>query len=92
MARAGHGLPQVSPWAAIPDPSTPCGRATPQNDLTAVWGVAHPQGGRPAAVFYPFGHPTPYASASPDLIVGETRTQDSKLHSTGTPLEIQPIR
>jgi hypothetical protein len=23
--------------------------------------VVHPQGRRPAAVFYPFGHPTPYA-------------------------------
>jgi hypothetical protein len=30
---------------------------------TAVSGVARPQDGRPAAVFYPFGHPTPYAHA-----------------------------
>jgi hypothetical protein len=29
-----------------------------------VSGVARPQGGWPPAVFYPFGHPTPYASAS----------------------------
>jgi hypothetical protein len=28
----------------MPNPSTPCGRATPET-----------------AVFYPFGHPTPYA-------------------------------
>jgi hypothetical protein len=27
----------------------------------AVSGVASQQGGRPAAVLYPFGHPTPYA-------------------------------
>jgi hypothetical protein len=26
----------------------------------AVSGLSHPQGGRPAAVFFPFGHPTPY--------------------------------
>jgi hypothetical protein len=28
--------------------------------LMAISGVAHPQGGRPAAIFYLFGHPTPY--------------------------------
>jgi hypothetical protein len=27
----------------------------------AVSGVAHPQDGWPAAVFFPFGHPMPYA-------------------------------
>jgi hypothetical protein len=27
----------------------------------AVSGVVCPQGGQPAAVFYPFGHPMPYA-------------------------------
>jgi hypothetical protein len=39
----GHGLPKVS----LEYPST------------AISGVARPQGGWPAAVFYPFGHPTP---------------------------------
>jgi hypothetical protein len=29
--------------------------------LMAVSGVAHQQSEQPAAVFYPFGHPTPYA-------------------------------
>jgi hypothetical protein len=29
--------------------------------LTAVSGVAHSQGGRPAVVFYPLGRPTLYA-------------------------------
>jgi hypothetical protein len=28
----------------------------------AVSGVTHSQGGHPAAVFYLFGHPTPYVS------------------------------
>jgi hypothetical protein len=47
MARGGHGLPQVSPRAAVPDPSTHCGRATPEKFQ---------------AVFCPFGHTTPNAS------------------------------
>jgi hypothetical protein len=33
----------------------------PCNGLTAVSGVVCQQGGRSAAVFYPLGHPTPYA-------------------------------
>jgi hypothetical protein len=33
-ATGGHGLPIVSPGPAIPYPSTPCGRATPE---TALW-------------------------------------------------------
>jgi hypothetical protein len=35
---------------------TPVG-GPPINGLTAVSGVARPQNGRPAAFFYPFGHP-----------------------------------
>jgi len=34
----------------------------PQNPETAIFGVARLQGGRPVAVLYHFGHPTPYAS------------------------------
>jgi hypothetical protein len=41
----------------MPNPFTPCWWATPATSL----GVACPQGVRPAAVFYSFGHPTPYA-------------------------------
>jgi hypothetical protein len=33
MARGGHGLPKVSPGPAMPDPFTPCGRATPGGPL-----------------------------------------------------------
>jgi hypothetical protein len=40
----------------------PAGGTPLKRPRTAVSGVARPQGGRPAAVFYPFGHPTPYAS------------------------------
>jgi hypothetical protein len=52
MARGGYGLPKVSTGTAMPYPCTPCGRAIPETAL---------QGERPVAVFYPFGHPTPYA-------------------------------
>jgi hypothetical protein len=33
MARGGHGIPKVSPGPAMPDPSTPCGRATAEMAL-----------------------------------------------------------
>jgi hypothetical protein len=53
LARGDHGLPQVLLGPAMPNPSTPCRRATSE---TAV-GLARPQGGWPAAVFYPLGRP-----------------------------------
>jgi hypothetical protein len=56
-ARGIHGLPKVLCSAAMPNPFMPCGRATP---LTAIWGVARPQGGQAAAVFFPLGYPTSY--------------------------------
>jgi hypothetical protein len=34
MARGSHGLPKVSLGPAMPYPSTPCGRTTPE---TALW-------------------------------------------------------
>jgi hypothetical protein len=60
IARGVLALPKVSPQSAMPYPSKPCGRATPEI-LTAISGMARPQSGRPEAVFYPFGHPTLYA-------------------------------
>jgi hypothetical protein len=36
----------------------------PPDGLTAVWGVARPQGGQPAAVFFPLGYPFPYKPES----------------------------
>jgi hypothetical protein len=57
MARGGHGLHTVSLGPAMPFPSTPRRRATPE---TAISWVASPQGRRPVAVFYPLGHPAPY--------------------------------
>jgi hypothetical protein len=62
--RGIHGLPKASAGPAMPDPYTPCGRATPQ---TAVAGVRPAAvffplgaGGQPAAVFFPLGDPFPY--------------------------------
>jgi hypothetical protein len=40
----------------------------------AISGVARLQGKRPAAVFYPFGHPTPYAYE--DYLGSESATRD----------------
>jgi hypothetical protein len=50
------GICKVSLGSAMPDPSTPCGRANPETNL-AVSGVARPQGGKPVAVFYPISNP-----------------------------------
>jgi hypothetical protein len=58
MARGIHGLPKVSPrhaqlfYALRVD--------QPQNGFPADTGVARPQGGQHAVVFYPLGYPTPY--------------------------------
>jgi hypothetical protein len=62
MARGGHGLPKVSlgPARHALHFYALCSGLL-CNGLMAVSGVAHLQGRRPAAVFYPFGHPTPYA-------------------------------
>jgi hypothetical protein len=60
MAWVIHGLPKVLPGPAMPNPSTPCGRAAPK---TAVSGVARRKGGRPAAVFNPLGYLTPFEPA-----------------------------
>jgi hypothetical protein len=60
MARGGLGLPKVSPGPAMPYPSMPCGRVTPEK---ALWLA----GGPPVANFYPFGHPITYAYAKGTL-------------------------
>jgi hypothetical protein len=38
-------------------------RVSTMRGMKAVSEIARPQGGWPAAVFYPFGHRTPYAYA-----------------------------
>jgi hypothetical protein len=61
--------PQILLRTAMPYPFTPCGHATPEK-------AVRPFHGRPAAIFYPFGHPTvptPYTSALTGVVV------DSKL-------------
>jgi hypothetical protein len=45
MARVGNELPNVSPGHAMPYPSTPCGRATPETALQLFQGwLAHRAG------------------------------------------------
>jgi hypothetical protein len=38
MARDGHGLPEISRGPAIPNPSMPCGQATPEATLQPFQG------------------------------------------------------
>jgi hypothetical protein len=45
MARGIHGLPKVSPRTALPNPSTPCGRATPETTLRPFLGWPAPRAG-----------------------------------------------
>jgi hypothetical protein len=63
MARGGHRLPKVSLGPAMPYSSTPCGLASPETVLRLFER-------RSAAIFYPFGHPTPYAYGSVDAWCG----------------------
>jgi hypothetical protein len=56
--------PKVSPGPAMPDPSIPSGRATPEMALLPIR-VARPQAGRPVGILYPFEDPTPYAYVAP---------------------------
>jgi hypothetical protein len=51
--RARHARPLYALWVGHPP-----------NGLTAVWGVARPQGGRLAAVFFPLGYPFAYGPAN----------------------------
>jgi hypothetical protein len=43
------------------DPGPPCPTLLRPTGLTAFLGLACPKDRQPAAVFYPFGHPMPYA-------------------------------
>jgi hypothetical protein len=64
MVSAGYGLPKVHPGP----PCSTLFRLVGEPPLVAVSGVARPQGWRPAAVFYPIGHPEPCAYASCPLV------------------------
>jgi hypothetical protein len=72
-ARDGHGLIggrqgaavdslKLRPGLPCPILLRPCGQATPERPYNRFRGSL-PTGGRLAAVFYPFGHPTPCAYA-----------------------------
>jgi hypothetical protein len=61
MASGGHGLPKVLLGLAMHDLSMPCWQPPLKRPYGYFMGN-HLQAGWPAAVFYPFGHPTPIAS------------------------------
>jgi hypothetical protein len=60
MARDAHGLLKVSTGLIISYPSMPYGRHPLKWPYSRL-GVAHPQGGWPVTIFYPFRLPTPDA-------------------------------
>jgi hypothetical protein len=64
MARGDHGLPKVSPAPRHAPPFYARQVGYPQNGLKAASGVTHPQGRRPATIFYPLEHPMMYASVN----------------------------
>ena len=62
MARGGHGLPKFL-GPAMPYLSTPY-REPPLKWPYSCFRGGCPQGGWPANILYPLGHPTPYAYGS----------------------------
>jgi hypothetical protein len=52
MARGIRGLSKVSPGPAQPDPSMPCGQATPEtaSQLFRVWPIRRAGGLRPSSI------------------------------------------
>jgi hypothetical protein len=75
MARGGHGLPKVATGPAMPNSFMTWGRATIETAL-------QPFQGRPAAIFYPFRHPTPYAyegSSEENLPPNDVSSFDSQI-------------
>jgi hypothetical protein len=51
MARGGHGLPKVSLGPAMPHPSTPCERATPETPRRTPMRFADPSTVRSNGIF-----------------------------------------
>jgi hypothetical protein len=60
MGRGIHGLPKVSPELAMPNPSTPCRRATPKTAVFYPLGYPMPYG--PASGFQDRGDDFVYAN------------------------------
>jgi hypothetical protein len=69
----------------------------PRNSLTALSGIALPQVGRPAAFFYFFEHPMPYASAFLSrgqswIKTGKTRKIREIKNEFGCPYNIKQMK
>jgi hypothetical protein len=84
MSRGGHGLPNVSLGPTMPDPSTPCGRATPETALQSFYGwSAHKVGGLwqfstplDSPMDTPCSTPTPTQSSSISASKSRVRAKD----------------
>jgi hypothetical protein len=61
LPRGGHRIPKVSCKPTMPYPSLPYEAATLETAVLPFQGWPARKRVQPAAVFYPFGHPTPYA-------------------------------
>jgi hypothetical protein len=51
----------------------PCGQSIPEKGLTAVSRVAFQQSGQPAAILYPFGHPTLYTYEKCNMLYNQPK-------------------
>jgi hypothetical protein len=72
MARGGHAIPNVWLGPAMPYLSTSCGRP-PLERPYGHFRDGRPQREQPAAILYPLGHPTPYASSLTPLLIAALR-------------------
>jgi hypothetical protein len=72
----------------MPNPSTPCGRATPQMALRSVGGwPARRAGGLLAAVFFPLGYPFPYGPASEAVLHDQADSEGmAEAYCVGCPM------
>jgi hypothetical protein len=66
MARGGHGLPKVSLGPVMPDPSTPCGRPTPETALQQFLGWPT----RKAGGLQPSSTPSDTSCRTPKALIG----------------------
>jgi hypothetical protein len=74
MARGGHALPKVSPRPAMPNPSTPCGWATPETTFQPFQGWPASRAGnlRPSSTLLDTPRRTPIIESSICRIISKS--------------------
>jgi hypothetical protein len=100
MARGGHGLPKVSPGPAMPNPSTPCERETPETALRLFQGCPTHRvcGLRPSSTFLDAPRRTPMVRGAmknvPEIELPRRTVRLSRLLATASffPLIYKLIR